>query len=87
MKNTLVALALGALATCSPSVRADGPTNTPPLCVMTYNLRFASPNPPNAWPTRRPLVREAIQSVAPDVLGTQEGLYGQLKDLASDLPE
>jgi len=87
MKNTLVALALGALLICSPSVQADGHTNTPPLCVMTYNLRYASPNPPNAWPARRPLVREVIQSVAPDVLGTQEGLYAQLKDLASDLPE
>ena len=54
---------------------------------MTYNLRYASPNPPNAWPVRRPLVREVIQSVAPDVIGTQEGLHAQLLDLASDLPE
>jgi endonuclease/exonuclease/phosphatase family metal-dependent hydrolase len=53
---------------------------------MTYNLRFASPTPPNAWPQRRPLVAEVIQKLAPDVLGTQEGLYGQLQDLAADLP-
>ena len=57
------------------------------LCVMTYNLRYASPTGPNAWPQRRPLVRELIQTVSPDVLGTQEGLYPQLKELASDLPE
>jgi len=57
------------------------------LTVMTYNLRYASPNPPNAWPQRRPLMRELVQQVAPDVFGTQEGLYAQLKDLASDLPE
>ncbi|HOC55807.1 MAG TPA: endonuclease/exonuclease/phosphatase family protein [Verrucomicrobiota bacterium] len=56
------------------------------LTVMTYNLRFASPTPPNAWPQRRPLVAEVIQKLAPDVLGTQEGLYGQLQDLAADLP-
>ncbi len=56
------------------------------LCVMTYNLRFASTNPPNAWPERRPLMRELLRQVAPDLLGTQEGLYGQLKDLAADLP-
>jgi endonuclease/exonuclease/phosphatase family metal-dependent hydrolase len=56
------------------------------LCVMTYNLRFASERTPNAWTQRRPLVRDVIQLINPDVLGTQEGLYSQLKDLAADLP-
>jgi endonuclease/exonuclease/phosphatase family metal-dependent hydrolase len=71
------------------AVCADDSSNaaSAPLCVMTYNLCYASSNPPNAWPQRRPLMRELIQQVAPDVIGTQEGLYGQLKDLASDLPE
>jgi len=54
---------------------------------MTYNLRYASLQKPNDWPTRRPLVAKVVRDSAPDVLGTQEGLYGQLKDLASDLPE
>ncbi|MCF7674507.1 MAG: endonuclease/exonuclease/phosphatase family protein [Akkermansiaceae bacterium] len=54
---------------------------------MTYNLKFASPKPPNAWPVRRPLMREVIRQIAPDVFGTQEGLYPQLKELAADLPE
>jgi len=53
---------------------------------MTYNLRFASTNPPNAWPQRRPLMSELIATIAPDVIGTQEGVYGQLQDLAADLP-
>ncbi|PTY02895.1 endonuclease [Opitutaceae bacterium EW11] len=53
---------------------------------MTYNLRFASETPPNAWPARRPLVRDVVRRLAPDVLGTQEGLYPQLKDIAADLP-
>jgi endonuclease/exonuclease/phosphatase family metal-dependent hydrolase len=56
------------------------------LCVMTFNLRYASEKPPNAWPQRRPVMRECIEKVAPDLFGTQEGLYQQLKDLASDLP-
>ena len=56
------------------------------LCVMTYNLRFASPVPPNAWPQRRPIMRELIQNVSPDLIGTQEGLHHQLQDMASDLP-
>ncbi len=29
---------------------------------------------------------ELIAKLAPDVIGTQEGIYGQLQDLAADLP-
>lgn len=68
------------------SVCAEVATN-PPLCVMTYNVRYASATPPNAWPERRPLMRELITNVAPDLIGTQEGLHAQLQDLASDLPD
>jgi len=63
------------------------PTGTGALCVMTFNLRYASATPPNAWPQRRPVMRACIQQAAPDLIGTQEGLYAQLKDLAADLPE
>jgi endonuclease/exonuclease/phosphatase family metal-dependent hydrolase len=56
------------------------------LTVMTYNLKYASSNPPDAWPQRRPLMAELIEKLAPDVFGTQEGLYGQLQDLAADQP-
>ncbi len=76
------ALTLSALAAPAPTL-----TNTDTLCVMTYNLRFASTNHPNPWSERRPLMRECIRSVSPDIIGTQEGLYPQLKDLAADLPE
>jgi len=81
------------LAVCGSSLlqfRATAQTapNAAPatLTVMTYNLKFASFNPPNAWPQRRPLMRELIEKIAPDVFGTQEGLYGQLQDIAADLP-
>jgi len=57
------------------------------LCVMSYNLRFASARGPNAWPDRRPLMRECIAKISPDLIGTQEGVYEQLKDLAVDLPD
>lgn len=56
------------------------------LRVMTYNLRFASAQPPHAWPERRPLMRRLLEREAPDVIGTQEGVYPQLRELASDLP-
>jgi len=85
MKKKLV-VAFALLLSGGAFLNALAATN-PPLCVMTYNLRYASPNPPNDWPTRRPLVHEVIQRAAPDVLGTQEGLYDQLQEIASDLPE
>ncbi|MFN0068841.1 MAG: endonuclease/exonuclease/phosphatase family protein [Limisphaerales bacterium] len=57
------------------------------LVVMTYNLRYASVRPPNAWPDRQPLMRDLLREVNPDVIGTQEGVFPQLKDLAADLRE
>jgi endonuclease/exonuclease/phosphatase family metal-dependent hydrolase len=57
------------------------------LSVMSYNVRFASTYPPNAWPDRRPLMQECLRATAPDIIGTQEGGFGQLNDLSDDLPE
>jgi len=82
----LIQLGVIALALATISAFAETKTN-PPLCVMTYNLRYASPTPPNDWPTRRPLVQEVIMSIKPDVIGTQEGLHAQLLDVAADLPD
>jgi len=56
------------------------------LRVMTYNLRYASATPPHAWPDRRPALVQLVAREAPDVLGTQEGVHGQLRDLAAGLP-
>jgi endonuclease/exonuclease/phosphatase family metal-dependent hydrolase len=57
------------------------------LTVVTYNLRYASSRPPNAWPDRRPLVKEVLQQIQPDLMGTQEGVWEQLKDVHRDLPD
>jgi endonuclease/exonuclease/phosphatase family metal-dependent hydrolase len=57
------------------------------LKLMTFNLRYASQRPPHAWPQRRPVMRQLISLVSPDIFGTQEGLYQQLKDIAADVPE
>jgi endonuclease/exonuclease/phosphatase family metal-dependent hydrolase len=65
---------------------SDQPASEP-LSVMTFNLRFASPRPPNSWPERRPVMKALLEETKPDIIGTQEGLYAQLKDIANDLPE
>ncbi|MBX3744914.1 MAG: endonuclease/exonuclease/phosphatase family protein [Verrucomicrobiae bacterium] len=53
---------------------------------MAYNLRYASWEGANAWPDRRPLMKELLDQYRPDLIGTQEGVYRQLNDLAADLP-
>jgi endonuclease/exonuclease/phosphatase family metal-dependent hydrolase len=65
---------------------ADAQPPTVPLMVMTYNVRYAGDPGSNAWPARLPLLVNVIRREEPDVMGTQEGLYTQLKDLAAGLP-
>ena len=61
--------------------------NTDSLCIATYNLRRANNNPGEEWSTRRELLTKCVSSIAPDIMGTQEGLFSQLCDIAKDLPE
>ena len=84
---TRAQLAFGLLATITfmASVRTQA-ADPVALRVATFNLRFASTNKPNSWPERRPVMRACIEEMAPDVMGTQEGVYPQLKDIAADLP-
>ena len=78
---------LFAFLIASALVRAASFSPDAVLTVMSYNVRFASETPPNDWPTRRPLLRECIRQAEPDVIGTQEGVYSQLNDIAEDLPQ
>lgn len=55
------------------------------LRVMSYNVRFASDRPPNAWHQRRPVMSALLRREAPHLLGTQEGDFRQLRDIAHDL--
>ena len=54
---------------------------------MSFNLRRGSTTTPNSWAERRPVVAKLLRREQPTVLGTQEGLYGQLKDIRRDLPD
>lgn len=58
-----------------------------PLKIMTFNLRYPNPTPPNLWPQRRPVTSELLRLTMPDIIGTQEGVYRQLQDIAADRPE
>jgi endonuclease/exonuclease/phosphatase family metal-dependent hydrolase len=78
--SILVALLISTFANAAQLINAE-------LCVATYNLRFASDQTPNSWRERRPLVKEIVQAIGPDVMGTQEGVHQQLLDIAADLPD
>lgn len=57
------------------------------LKVMTFNLRYASTNKPNSWPERRPVMKQCLTEADADIIGTQEGVYYQLKDIHADAPQ
>jgi len=53
---------------------------------MTFNLTFPSEDGPHAWSARRPLVAEVLRRTEPHVIGTQEGHFFQLRQIAADAP-
>ena len=57
------------------------------LKMMTYNLKFASPDYKPSWDIRREMQVELIRKYNPDIIGTQEGLKEQIDWLADQLPE
>ena len=56
-----------------------------PLDIMTFNLRYASASAPHSWAERRPVTRKLLRGESPHLIGTQEGLYQQLRDIAHRL--
>ena len=82
--TTLALAALVALlALAPPALARQGAAD---LRVMSFNLRYASDTPPNSWPERRPVTRALLRQERPHIIGTQEGLYRQLRDIQADLP-
>lgn len=81
-----------AIVVCAGSALAADPATVPatrpvePMTIMTFNLRYAGSAGPTAWQLRRPVMAELLRNSAPDIIGTQEGVYAQLKDLHSDMP-
>jgi endonuclease/exonuclease/phosphatase family metal-dependent hydrolase len=61
------------------------PDQMAPLDVMTFNLRYASACTPHSWAERRPVMRKLLAGESPQLIGTQEGLYQQLRDIEQDL--
>ena len=100
-RRTLIAggLALGAVPTLGGTATAAqtsaqpgthtgtliGPARGDRLHVMTFNVRVPVDAPPHSWADRRPLIRKLLRRESPTLLGTQEGIFGQLQDILDDL--
>lgn len=69
--------------------RPSAPSQDPgELKVMTFNLRVATAlDILNTWALRRGMVVDRIREFDPDLLGTQEGLRGQISFLRRQLDE
>lgn len=58
------------------------------LRTMTYNIRLdLASDGANAWPHRKAMIAALIRHEAPDLLGMQEVLLRQKRDLEAALPE
>jgi len=57
------------------------------LKLMTYNMLHIDHDPSNKWHERKALISAVINREKPDVIGTQECLYSQVKDMMEMHPE
>lgn len=60
---------------------------TRPITLMTYNLKFASPDYKPLWEERREMQMDIIHKYNPDIIATQEGLKEQIDYLTKQLNE
>ncbi|MEU1002662.1 endonuclease/exonuclease/phosphatase family protein [Streptomyces tibetensis] len=76
------------LTTAGPTHRASAGEHAGALNVMTFNVRFATVvDETPRWTVRRPVMRELLRHERPHVIGTQEGLYRQVRAIEKDLGE
>ncbi|MDA8948069.1 endonuclease/exonuclease/phosphatase family protein [Flavobacteriaceae bacterium] len=58
------------------------------LSVLSYNIRYASPNDgPNLWNHRKGDMIQTLSSLQPDLLGLQEVVHSQLMDLVTEMKD
>jgi endonuclease/exonuclease/phosphatase family metal-dependent hydrolase len=59
------------------------------LHVVSFNIRYdaeAAPGSADSWTDRRPVLAAFLETERPTVLGIQEALYHQVKQVNADLP-
>jgi endonuclease/exonuclease/phosphatase family metal-dependent hydrolase len=82
-----VTMAGGCRSSAPIAANVRAPTAETPLRVMTFNIRYDTPNDgPNAWPHRRDWVASLVRFHEADALGVQEALVHMLRELDTRLP-
>ena len=85
MKRFFAILALVAALVVAWPVRAQ--PEPAPLDVMSFNIRYGTANDgENRWPLRRGLLFEVVGNLAPDIIGVQEALDGQIQEMVEAVP-
>ncbi|MFB8245156.1 endonuclease/exonuclease/phosphatase family protein [Streptomyces sp. NPDC055952] len=89
LKAAAAAAVAGPLLTTAGATRSATAGEHPgALDVMTFNVRFATVvDETPRWSVRRPVMRELLRRERPHLLGTQEGLYRQVRMIEADLGE
>ncbi|AMY10352.1 exodeoxyribonuclease III (xth) [Luteitalea pratensis] len=89
-RRTVVLGALAAAAAAAAPLRAQSAAPPPAgtLKVMTFNIRYGTASDgENHWDKRKDFLVDVIRAEAPQVLGVQEALYGQLAYILEALPD
>lgn len=81
--------ALLLVVTLSPlRAMSQSPTAATPIDVMSFNIRYGTANDgDNHWTRRQQFLFDVVRESNPDVLGVQEALDGQIRELLTALPQ
>ena len=87
-KGKVVSVLFAAVAVVLLAAVADAQRAEFPLRVMSFNIRYDEPRDGvNAWANRKQKVADVIRFHKADLVGVQEALLTQLRDLEKLLPE
>jgi endonuclease/exonuclease/phosphatase family metal-dependent hydrolase len=85
---SLVAATIAVPTTTRSQTGAAPSTPGVSLKVMSFNIRYGTANDgDNHWDRRKEFLVEVVGGEAPDVIGVQEALYGQLAYILQALPD
>ncbi|WP_120107692.1 endonuclease/exonuclease/phosphatase family protein [Tsuneonella suprasediminis] len=88
MLRGLLALVLATLLAACVTTPQGGIATSGEIRAMTYNIRLdLASDGANAWPHRADMVAAVIRREAPDIIGMQEVLLHQKRDLQTALPD
>ena len=87
-KRILISAALVAACLLAADAIAQPRSQAQSLRVMSFNIRYDEPRDGvNAWANRKQKVADVIRFHKADLVGVQEALLSQLRDLERSLPD